>query len=89
MGQLALIDAYEKFMETAHNYVNLSSDEEYNQALAALEDILEAASDTKDDPLNPLIELLSQAIETCESQDSELMAFMDVRNKLKGLEKPA
>ena len=77
MKQLALIDAYEAFMQTAHDYVNLTNDDDYNQALLALEEILEAADDTENDPLNPLIELLSQAIESYESQDDVLMAFMD------------
>ena len=52
MGQSALIDAYEAFMQTAQAYVNLSNDEDYNQALVALQEILEVAEDTKDDPLN-------------------------------------
>ena len=64
MAQLALVDAYETFMQTAHAYVNLSNEEDYNAALVALEEILEAAEDTAKGPLNPLIEILSQAIGT-------------------------
>lgn len=77
MAQLALVDAYETFMQTAHAYVNLSNEEDYNAALAALEEILEAAEDTAKDPLNPLIEILSQAIGAYEEQDEELVAFLE------------
>ena len=77
MAQLALVDAYETFMQTAHAYVNLSNEEDYNAALVALEEILEAAEDTAKDPLNPLIEILSQAIDAYEGQDEELVAFLD------------
>lgn len=77
MAQLALVDAYETFMQTAHAYVNLSNEEDYNAALVALEEILEAAEDTAKAPLNPLIEILSQAIGAYEEQDEELVAFLD------------
>ena len=77
MAQLALVDAYETFMQTAHAYVNLSNEEDYNAALVALEEILEAAEDTAKDPLNPLIEILSQAIGAYEEQDEELVAFLE------------
>ena len=77
MAQLALVDAYETFMQTAHAYVNLSNEEDNNAALVALEEILEAAEDTAKDPLNPLIEILSQAIGAYEEQDEELVAFLD------------
>ena len=77
MTQLALTDAYEAFMQTAHAYVNLSTEADYEAAIEALEATLESAEDTPNDPLNPLIELLSQSIETYESQNSELTAFVD------------
>ena len=77
MANLALVDAYERFMQTAHVYVNLSNEEDYNAALVALEEILEAAQDTAKDPLNPLIEILSQAIGAYEEQDEELVAFLE------------
>lgn len=76
MAQLAIIDAYEEFMATAHSFVNIETELDYQGALEALETILESASDTLDDPLNPLIELLSNAIEKYEAQDQELMAFV-------------
>lgn len=76
MAQLAIIDAYEEFMATAHSFVNIESESDYQGALGALETILESANDEVDDPLNPLIDLLSHAIERYESQDQELLAFI-------------
>jgi HTH-type transcriptional regulator/antitoxin HigA len=76
MAQLAIIDAYERFMTTAHSFVNIESESDYKGALEALETIFESANDELDDPLNPLIDLLSHAIERYESQDQELLAFI-------------
>ena len=65
------------FMQTAHTYVNLKNEADYEAALIALEEILDAAEDAAKDPLNPLIEILSQAIETYEEQDQNSVAFLD------------
>lgn len=77
MAPVALIDAYQTFMQTAYAYVHISSEADYNGALAILEEILEEASDTVNDPLNPLIELLSQAIAAYEAQGSDLKVFLE------------
>lgn len=82
MTKSALVDAYEEFMVTAESYVNLHSEADYKAALSALEDILESAEDTRDDPLNPLIELISHAIEVYESQDDELLNFLEQAESL-------
>jgi len=76
MTQLALIDAYQSFMTTAQPFVNLVNEADYSEALDVLEQVLESAGDTLDDPMNPLIDMLSHAIEKYESQDEELMAFV-------------
>jgi HTH-type transcriptional regulator/antitoxin HigA len=76
MGQLAIVDAYQAFMATAQPLINIETDEQYEATLETLEQVLESASDTLDDPMNPLIDMLSHAIERYESQDEELMAFI-------------
>ena len=76
MAQLALIDAYQEFMVVARGYVNIQNEDDYNEALAALEEILESSDDSPNDPLNPLIDMLSQAISQYEAQDEELIAFV-------------
>lgn len=78
MAQAALIDAYQAFMATAHRYVRIQNEGDYNGALAALEEILECTTDTLDDPLNPLIDMLSHAIEQYESGDKKLTNFLKV-----------
>jgi HTH-type transcriptional regulator/antitoxin HigA len=80
MTQLPLIDAYQSFMTTARPFVNIDNEEDYLVTLNTLEHILESASDTRDDPLNPLIDMLSHAIE--EYEDKELMDFVSESNKL-------
>lgn len=76
MAHLAIIEAYEEFMASAHSCVNIKTESDYQGALETLESVMESASDTLDDPLNPLIDMISHAIEEYESQDQELMAFI-------------
>ena len=76
MAQLALFNAYESFMITAKPYVSIANEADYDEALKALDQALDSASDTLDDPMNPLIDMLSHAIEKYESRDAELAAFV-------------
>lgn len=82
MGQLAIIDAYQTFMATAQPLINIENEEQYEAALETLEQVLESASDIQDDPMNPLIDMLSHAIERYESQDEGLMAFISKAESL-------
>lgn len=82
MAQLAIIDAYEEFMASAHTYVNIETESAYQEALDTLETILESADDSLDEPLNPLIDMLIDAIENYEMQDQELTAFVDESSSL-------
>lgn len=82
MGQLAIVDAYQSFMTTAQPLINIETDEQYEATLETLEQVLESASDTLGDPMNPLIDMLSHAIERYESQDEELVAFIEEANSL-------
>ena len=68
MGQLAIIDAYQAFMETAQPLINIETQEQYEATLETLEQVLDSAGDTLDDPMNPLIDMLSHAIERYESR---------------------
>ena len=83
MAQLALIDAYQEFMEAAHGYVNIQNEDDYNEALVALEEILESSNDSTNDPMNPLIDMLSQAISQYETRDEALMAFVSKADSLR------
>ncbi len=77
MTQLAIVDAFQAFMATAQPFININSDEQYDAALETLEQVMETAIDTPDDPMNPLIDMLSHAIERYEAQDDELSTFIE------------
>ncbi len=76
MTQLALVDAYQTFLDTAKPYVSIVDEQAYREAVQMLERVLESAADTPDDPLNPLIDMLSHAIEVYESKDTEVAEFL-------------
>lgn len=76
MAQLAIFDAYQRFIAAAQPLMNIDTEEQYNAALETLECAFESASDTLDDPLNPLIDMLSLAIKRYESRSEPLLAFV-------------
>ena len=76
MANSALLESYQTFMTTALPYVTITNEEQYIATLAEIEVALEAAGDTVHDPLNPLIDMLSHAIEEYENNDSELSIFI-------------
>jgi HTH-type transcriptional regulator/antitoxin HigA len=82
MAHLALFEAYQSFMDTAQPFVTIANEADYEAALNALERALESASDTVDDPMNPLIDMLSNAVETYESRDTELTEFIAEAERL-------
>lgn len=72
----AFVEDYRAFIAEARPFVQIADETGYEQALEALESVLELADDTPDDPMNPLIDMLSRAIEQYETQDTELAAFL-------------
>jgi HTH-type transcriptional regulator/antitoxin HigA len=82
MTHSALVNAWQTFMLTANPHLNIGDEQSYYSALETLEQLLESCDDNEDDPLNPLIDMLASAIEKYESQDDELMAFV---NEAQGL----
>ena len=77
MAKMALMNAYQTFRKTAGEYLDIRTEADYQKVLQAVEELLEEAEDTPDDPLNPLIELLSRALADYESRDKELSAFIN------------
>ena len=74
---LALVDAYKVFLDSADKFVHITNKEDYTAALVELESALTLSEDTVEDSLNPLIELLSQAIERYESNNQVLSDFIN------------
>jgi len=81
MTQLAIVDAYTNFLSVAQPCLIITNESEYSSALETLEQVMESASDTLDDPLNPLIDMISLAIEKYERQDIELVDFINEAEK--------
>ena len=75
MTALAFKDACHSFAEAAAPYIHISDNRHYEEALELIENLLEEAEDSQDDPLNAVIEILSHAIEAYESKDDVLIAF--------------
>ncbi len=68
-------NAFREFSNIASPFLNLKDETHYLASLELIEDLMQEAEDTLDDPLNPIIEMLSQAVENYENQDVDLMAF--------------
>ncbi len=68
-------DAYHSFAQAAAPYFHIADDGRYEEALELIENLLEEAEDSPDDPLNAVIEMLSHAIEAYENKDEELATF--------------
>lgn len=66
---------FRHFAEVAAPFCHITSPGRYEQALELIESLLEEAKDSKEDPLNVLISMLSDAIEEYESRDRGLLVF--------------
>jgi HTH-type transcriptional regulator/antitoxin HigA len=77
MTTVAFKDACHSFAQAAAPYFHITDDKHYKEALELVENLLEEAEDSPDDPLNAIIEMLSQAIKAYENKDEELVRAMD------------
>lgn len=84
MTAAAFKDACYSFAQTAAPYLPINDEQHYEEALELIQSFLEEAEDSFDDPLNSVIELLSQAIENYENKNEELAAF-----RKRALDQPA
>lgn len=75
MTAVAFIETCHSFALAAAPYFNLADDGHYEEALELVENLLEEAKDSPDDPLNAIIEMLGHAIEAYENKDKDLAAF--------------
>lgn len=75
MTAVAFKDTCHSFARAAAPYFHITDDGHYEKALELVESLLEEAKDSLEDPLNAIIEILSQAIEAYENTDKDLSAF--------------
>jgi len=73
-----LLDEFNNFSKTAEPLLHIHSETAYQKALDTLDNLFEKASDNPDDPLNPLIDMLSNAISRYEDSLPEVQ-MMDKR----------
>ena len=64
-----------EFARVAAPYFYLEDEGHYERALALMESLLDESEDREDDPLNPVISVLSEAIEKYEAQDPQFDVF--------------
>ena len=77
MTAVAFKDTCLSFAQAAVPYFHITDDKHYKEAHELVENLLEEAEDSPDDPLNAIIEMLSQAIKAYENKDEELVRAMD------------
>nr|WP_298380816.1 transcriptional regulator [uncultured Halomonas sp.] len=75
MNAVAFKEACHSFAQAAAPYLSIKDDAHYEEALELIENLLEEAEDSPDDPINAVIDLLGRAIEIYENRDEELAAF--------------
>ena len=75
MTAVAFKDACHSFAQAAAPYFHITDDKHYEEALELVENLLEEAEDSPDDPLNAIVEMLSHSIEAYEKEDEELAVF--------------
>ena len=75
MTAIAFKEACYSFAQATAPYLPIRDEAHYEEALALIESLLEEAQDSADDPLNAVVDLLAQAIESYENKDAELAAF--------------
>ena len=67
--------AFEEFAGIAAPVLNIQDDDHYTAALGLIDALMAEASDSPDEPLNAMIELLAKAIAAYESEDEALAGF--------------
>lgn len=75
MSAAALKNAYHDFAQVAEPYLHIKDASHYDETLELIEELLEEAEDSLDDPTNTIIDLLSRSIETYENENNELADF--------------
>ena len=78
MNAVVLINACHEFAEIAAPYLHIRDVQHYEGALTLIENLLEEAEDSFEDPVNAVIDMLSHSIELYENTNKEL-AEIDAR----------
>lgn len=70
-----IINAFKGVASQLNPFIHLTTQSEYQDALALMDELFDQCADSESDPLNPLIDLVAAAISKYENNDPELVAF--------------
>ena len=75
MTVVAMKDTFCDFARVAAPFLHISNASHYEETLALIELLLEEATDSDEDPLNAIIDLLSRAVESYENTNQDIKDF--------------
>jgi len=75
MSTTTLKCACHNFAQVAEPYLYIKDASHYDETLELIEELLEEAEDSLEDPINTIIDLLSRSIEAYENEVNELAEF--------------
>lgn len=78
----ALTNSYEGFAKASAKFLDIQSETDYEEALEACEDLMISIGDTKHHHLEPLLELISKAVETYESSQTDIKKYLKKYNSV-------
>ncbi|MBE9563500.1 MAG: helix-turn-helix domain-containing protein [Proteobacteria bacterium] len=70
-----LTNSFLNFVSQAKNILNITTETGYQDSLILIEYLFNEATDSEDEPLNTLIEIVSNAIERYESTQEDVIEF--------------
>ena len=77
-----LTNSFLGFAQNASHILHIKSAEAYEEALEIIGHLFDEASDTIDDPLNDLIDIISKAIEKYELRQEDIVNFDNETNAI-------
>ena len=75
-----LTNSFLKFAHKASNILHIKSADAYEEALVIIEHLFDEANDTTEDPLNDLVDIISNSIEKYESCQEDIVNFDNEAN---------
>jgi HTH-type transcriptional regulator/antitoxin HigA len=78
------IKAFKESLEPIMNLVKITCEKDYHKANDFLGEVIDASQGKEGENLFPLIDILVNAIDKYEEQDSELMKFVETANNIPG-----
>ena len=70
-----LTESFLNFASQASNILHIRTQSDYKYSLDLIQYLFDRAKDSRDDPLNDLIEIISRSIEKYESKQQDLVQF--------------